>query len=167
MKAKLILFLSIIVIVLSCDIHKKDNTITYYLIRHAEKESDGSKNPHLSKKGLERVDKLKTFFANKKIDAVYSTGYWRTKETALPIAESHSLSIEIYNPRSLKVDSLIKKNKHKNVLIVGHSNTTPFLVNEILDKSKYQTISEDVYNDVFIIKIDGNGEMKDEVIKID
>jgi len=166
-KTKLILFLSIIAVVLSCDIQKKENATTYYLIRHAEKESDGSKNPHLSKKGLERVNKLILFFANKNIDAVYSTDYWRTKETAIPIAESNSLSIEIYSPRSLKIDSLIKKDKHKNVLIVGHSNTTPFLVNEILDEPKYQTISEDVYNDVFIIKIDRNGEMKDQVIKID
>jgi 2,3-bisphosphoglycerate-dependent phosphoglycerate mutase len=167
MKTKLILFLSVIVMVLSCEIQNKENSTTYYLIRHAEKENDGTKNPHLSKKGLERVEKLKIFFANKKIDAVYSTDYWRTKETAIPIAEINSLSIELYNPDSLKIDSLIKKDKHKNVLIVGHSNTTPFLVNEILNESKYQVISEDVYNEIFIVKVNRKGEVIDEVIKID
>ncbi|MFT4642301.1 MAG: 2,3-bisphosphoglycerate-dependent phosphoglycerate mutase [Candidatus Azotimanducaceae bacterium] len=167
MKTKLILFLSVIVMVLSCEIQNKENSTTYYLIRHAEKENDGTKNPHLSKKGLERVEKLKTFFANKKINAVYSTDYWRTKETAIPIAEINSLSIELYNPDSLKIDSLIKKDKHKNVLIVGHSNTTPFLVNEILNESKYQVISEDVYNEIFIVKVNRKGEVIDEVIKID
>jgi 2,3-bisphosphoglycerate-dependent phosphoglycerate mutase len=167
MKTKLILFLSVIVMVLSCEIQNKENSTTYYLIRHAEKENDGTKNPHLSKKGLERVEKLKIFFANKKIDAVYSTDYWRTKETAIPIAEINSLSIELYNPDSLKIDSLIKKDKHKNVLIVGHSNTTPFFVNEILNESKYQVISEDVYNEIFIVKVNRKGEVIDEVIKID
>jgi|TARA_B110000908_G_C10266759_1_gene464793 2,3-bisphosphoglycerate-dependent phosphoglycerate mutase len=116
---------------------------------------------------LERVEKLKTFFANKKIDAVYSTDYWRTKETGIPIAEINSLSIELYNPTFLKIDSLIKKDKHKNVLIVGHSNTTPFLVNEILNESKYQVISENLYNEIFIVKINRKGEVIDEVIKID
>ena len=56
MKTKLILFLSVIVMVLSCEIQNKENSTTYYLIRHAEKENDGTKNPHLSKKGLERVE---------------------------------------------------------------------------------------------------------------
>ena len=167
MKTKLILFLSVILMVLSCETQNKENSTTYYLIRHAEKENDGTKNPHLSKKGLERVEKLKTFFANKKIDAVYSTDYWRTKETAIPIAEINSLSIELYTPDFLKIDSLIKKDKHKNVLIVGHSNTTPFFVNEILNESKYQLISEDVYNEIFIVKVNRKEEVIDEVIKID
>ena len=167
MKTKLILFLSVILMVLSCETQNKENSTTYYLIRHAEKENDGTKNPHLSKKGLERVEKLKTFFAYKKIDAVYSTDYWRTKETGIPIAEINSLSIELYNPTFLKIDSLIKKDKHKNVLIVGHSNTTPFLVNEILNESKYQVISENLYNEIFIVKINRKGEVIDEVIKID
>jgi hypothetical protein len=40
-------------------------------------------------------------------------------------------------------------------------------VNEILNESKYQVISEDVYNEIFIVKVNRKGEVIDEVIKID
>lgn len=164
MKPKLLLFLSILLLTTNCNVQKTEKTTTIYLIRHAEKENDGTRNPHLSKKGLERVEKLKTFFADKKLDIVYSTDYWRTKETAMPIAQNNDLTVELYNPSSLNIDSLVEK--HKNILIVGHSNTTPYIANQILKKNKYQKINEDVYDNLFIIKIDDHRITTDKVIKV-
>ncbi len=167
MKPKLLLFLSILLFTTNCSIQKNENSTTYYLIRHAEKENDGTRNPHLSKKGLERVEKLTAFFADKKLDIIYSTDYWRTKETAMPIAQNNSLSVELYNPSSLNIDLLLEKHKNKTILVVGHSNTTPILVNQILKKNKYQKINEDVYNNIYIVKIDSEGNKTDKIIQID
>ncbi|TAF68679.1 MAG: histidine phosphatase family protein, partial [Flavobacterium sp.] len=60
-------------------------TTTIYLIRHAEKV-DNSKNPDLSKAGLERAEHWKTVLTQVPLKAVYSTDYLRTVQTATPTA---------------------------------------------------------------------------------
>lgn len=64
--------------------YKKENTTTYYLIRHAEKDqSDKSnRNPHLTDEGLKRAENWSKILANVKFDKIYSTNYYRTLETA-------------------------------------------------------------------------------------
>jgi phosphohistidine phosphatase SixA len=41
------------------------------------------------------------------------------------------------------------------VLIVGHSNTSPKLVNLLLDKEMYKDLDESVYNQYWVVKIMG------------
>ncbi|PNQ72665.1 phosphoglycerate mutase [Hanstruepera neustonica] len=126
---------------------------TFYLIRHAEKDrSDSSnKNPHLTEKGHERAQHWSNILKHVKFDAIYSTDFHRTRETAMPIANSNQLEIMIYNPRQLDIQALKNVNKGKNVLIVGHSNTTPSLVNKLLDTHKYDDIDDDNNGQLFIV----------------
>ena len=65
----------------------------YYFIRHAEKDrSDKSnRNPDLIQKGLLRAVKWSYVLENVSFDAVYSTDYNRTKQTAQPTAEKNGL----------------------------------------------------------------------------
>ena len=67
-------------------------TTTIYLIRHAEKV-DNSKNPDLSKVGLERAEHWKTILSQVPLKAVYSTDFLRTVQTATPTATSKNLEI--------------------------------------------------------------------------
>jgi broad specificity phosphatase PhoE len=48
--------------------------------------------------------------------------------------------------------------KGKTVLIVGHSNTTPALVNLALGEDKYEQLDESAYGNIFIVSIDEKGE---------
>jgi 2,3-bisphosphoglycerate-dependent phosphoglycerate mutase len=129
------------------------NTSTFYLIRHAEKDrSDRSnKNPSLTIEGQKRSKKWALFFKDKRIDAVYSTHYKRTQETAAAIAKERTIKIILYTPEELISEKFIASNKGKNVVIVGHSNTTPALVNTLLGLSKYQDIADKDNNDLFIV----------------
>ena len=121
-----------------------------YLIRHAEKVRDGSKNsnPHLNAKGILRADKWKDILKHVKFDKVISTNLFRTLETASPISKSNDLKINTYVPSKEFYENFIKQNTGKTILIVGHSNTTPSFVNSLID--------EDFYND---IKDDNNGNL--------
>lgn len=133
-------------------------TTTYYLIRHAEKDKSDAKNrnPHLTKKGLARAMRWAAYFNDKNIDAVYSTPYHRTKETALPTANSFKIDIIEYNHRAMYSDSFKEETKGKNVLIVGHSNTTPQFTNLIIGKDTFPSMSEDDNSSLYIVKIEGN-----------
>ena len=129
---------------------QNENCTSIYLIRHAEKVRDGSKNsnPHLNAKGILRADKWKDILKHVKFDKVSSTNLFRTLETASPISKSNDLKINTYVPSKEFYENFIKQNTGKTILIVGHSNTTPSFVNSLID--------EDFYND---IKDDNNGNL--------
>ena len=141
---------------------------TYYLIRHAEKDRSNAseRNPHLTQKGLERAQKWSEILGNIKFDAVYSTNYHRTEETAKPTADKNELDIIIYNPNIIDTpETFLKDTKGKTVLVVGHSNTTPAFVNAIIDQKKYKDIDDSNNGNVYIITIIG-GKIVDQVLTI-
>src|SRR5690606_34514351 len=107
---------------------------TYYLIRHAEKDlsNPSEKNPHLDSVGMNRAEKWKNLFNNVAFDAVYSTNYHRTIETAQPTAAKNNLNITIYDPRAFNIEDFKKQTEGKIILIVGHSNTIPKVVNALI-----------------------------------
>ena len=132
-----------------------DETTTYYLIRHAEKDRTDktNRNPNLNEKGLERAKKWANHFKNIDLDAVYSTKYNRTMQTATPTAESKKLEILNYDPRKM-YDSIFQQNtKGKTVLVVGHSNTTPVFANKILGEKKYENMSDNDNASLYIVTI--------------
>ncbi|MBO3117381.1 nuclear transport factor 2 family protein [Winogradskyella sp. DF17] len=129
---------------------------TYYLIRHAEKDlrNKSNRNPHLSEVGIARANNWAKIFGAAEFDMVYSTDYFRTKETAAPIAKANNLEVTLYDPRDFNPEDFKRKTNGKTVLIVGHSNTTPMLSNSFIKDKKYQQISEDVYGNVYIVNLD-------------
>jgi len=141
--------------------HKKEviqNTksmTTYYIIRHAEKDrtNTANNNPDLTEKGRSRAQNWAEVFKDVDFDAIYSTDYNRTQQTAKPTAESQSLKVELYDPEDLFNDDFKKKTEGKTVLIVGHSNTNPQLVNKILGSEKYKDIADDENGSLYIVNI--------------
>ena len=123
-------YLTIILIILAAltnVVAQTDNEIfTIYLVRHSEKEST-SNDPQLTQCGEQRSKSLSIFLNDLQLDAIYSTNYNRTKNTALPTALSKELEIKEYNPEELKDFSKLLIDSKQNALVVGHSNTTGVL----------------------------------------
>ena len=128
---------------------------TYYFIRHAEKlridKSD--QNPSLTEKGLERASAWREIFSNVNLDAVYSTDYLRTKLTAKPTADSKSLPIWLYDPKDMFSNSFQFETRGKNVLVVGHSNTTNVFANKVLGEEKYRQIADNNNSNLYIVTV--------------
>ena len=139
---------------------RETGTSVYYLIRHAEKDrSDKSnKNPDLTKQGHNRAEYWASVFKKVPFDAVYSTDYNRTKQTAKPTAEAHELEIKTYNPFGIKMDDFLKETKGQTVLIVGHSNTTPNFVNRLIQREDYEPIKDDNNGNLYIVTISGDSK---------
>ena len=157
MKKFILLFIFTFGFLSSCT---SDETTTYYLIRHSEKDRNKilERDPNLNQKGQERAKKWAEYFKNIDLDAVYSTKYKRTMQTAKPTAESKKLTIQNYSPRKM-YDSIFQiDTKGKSVLVVGHSNTTPFFVNEILGEKKYNDMSDRDNASLYIVTITGNNK---------
>ncbi len=151
---KIIYFLSLFVLI-SCS---SKETTTYYLIRHAEKDRTdiSNKNPNLNDKGLQRAQNWATYFENIHLDAIYSTNYFRTIETGFPTAKNKNLEIKFYSPKNMFDSIFQKETKGKSVLIVGHSNTTPFFANKILQEKKYEEMNDRDNSSLFIVELSDN-----------
>ncbi len=135
----------------SCvDAQKDSELFTIYLVRHSEKDltSNNHSNPPLSQCGKQRSENLSNFLRDVNLDAIYSSDYIRTQNTALPTALSKGLEISEYNPQELEDFSKLLIANKQDVLVVGHSNTTGVLAG-LLVGEEIGAFDLDVYDRVY------------------
>ena len=123
-------------------------------MRHAE-TSGLSSNRSLSGAGQTRANNLSAILASVNLNNIYSTNYNRTKQTAQPTAINQSLNVILYNPSTLSsfIDQVLDSNHSKVALIVGHSNTTPDLLNLLVGSNVYNDLPETEYDNIFIVSV--------------
>ncbi|MFC4634408.1 SixA phosphatase family protein [Dokdonia ponticola] len=133
-------------------------TTTYYLIRHAEKDRSDpeNRNPSLTEEGIARANNWASTFEDVPFDAVYSTTYARTQQTAMPTATQKGLEIQSYDPRNLFDENFQNATLGKTVLVVGHSNTTPNFVNAIIKEDRFQDIDDSNNTNLYIVTLTGD-----------
>jgi len=130
----------------------QNKTTQYYFIRHAEK-ADSSKNPDLSEKGLERAQEWQLLFSELSFDEIYSTDFNRTIQTIKPISVKQNKNFSLYNPKTIDIEAFKKETFGKTILIVGHSNTIPNMINQIIKENKYSDIEENQFGNLYIVTI--------------
>ncbi len=140
----------------SCAQEKKEVT-TLILVRHAEKADDGTRDPQLTEAGKARAGELVKLLRETPIDAIYTTPYNRTRETVAPLAVVKGIALKEYKPHDWEVlKKIIEENKGKTIVMVGHSNTTPWVAG-VLSGNEYPDWKDDDYNNVLIISVFGEG----------
>lgn len=127
---------------------------TFYFVRHAEKDRSNPDNvdPELNQKGLGRAMHWAEILNEIDIQAVYSTDYERTSMTAAPTVVKKDLMIQYYNPGEIDIAAFKAENLGKNVLVVGHSNTTPDFVNKMIGEQKYASMDDTDNGSLFIVQ---------------
>jgi phosphohistidine phosphatase SixA len=117
-----------------------------YVMRHLEKEA--GQDPGLSEAGQRGAGRLVAFFAGRPPAAIYVSTTRRARETAAPLAARLGLIPKDYAPTD--VDGLVARVKAEKgiVLIVGHSNTVPEIV-EKLGGARPADIAEDRFGDIW------------------
>jgi len=165
-------FYLLIVFLIFFAMQGQEATTTIYLIRHAEK-ADNSADPGLSEAGKERVQKWVSYFKGKDVEYNYYTPAKRSLDTAIPIATALEFvpnittnrQFEIYEGSNISLKEIAEKHKGKNMLVVGHSNTIPMIINTMLGKNTYKDIPEDEYGNLYIITITGD-KITHQLVKI-
>ena len=102
-------------------------TDAIFLVRHAEKTADKT-DPGLTQAGKARALALAHRLGGEGITHIHSSDFIRTRDTAEPLAVKMGLEVEIYDPRDLPAIAAKLKATPGRHLVVGHSNTTPPLV---------------------------------------
>lgn len=160
------LYTSVLVCLLACGLTVSATwaQTTIYLVRHAEKEK--GRNPDLTPEGKARAEALQKLLAKEKIAAVYSTKTKRTMQTGELVAKAQNLTIQNYDYRDMQLlKKLLDQHTGKTVLVVGHSNTVPFLLNHLVKEDRYKNMNESVYDNLVKIHLNAKGKLSIKHVK--
>jgi broad specificity phosphatase PhoE len=119
-----------------------------FVARHGEKFSE--EDERLTDAGKARAHRLASMLKDSGVAAVYSTDTERTIGTAKPLADRLGQKVRIYpNPSALS-ETLRRDNAADVVLVVGHSNSVPALL-EALGCTEKVSIAGDEYDNLFVV----------------
>ncbi len=143
-------------------------TTTLIFVRHADKATLPADDPALSEAGRLRARELARQLVDADVvpglgvDAVFSTPFRRTVETAKPVADALGLVVMNYDASDTDavIESILKNYKGKIVLVVGHSNTIPEMIANMGASKNVPPIAEDEYDNIYLVTIPWFGKTK-------
>ena len=133
---------------------------TVIVVRHAERADGGAgantmtdkpADPPLSAAGEARAAKLAAMLKDAGVNAIFTTEFKRTQDTAKPLATKLGLKAEVVpaNDTAALVAKIRKDHAKDVVVIVGHSNTVPDIVKAFT--GKVVTMADGEYDAMFVL----------------
>ena len=141
-------------------------TTTIIFVRHAEKAAEPAGDPGLTEAGQRRSAELARQLVDADviagIDAIYATGFKRSQETAMPVANALTLPINTYDAADTEtvLETILRNHKGEIVLVVAHSDTLPELIANLGASKRVPAIDESEYDNIYIISIPWFGKTK-------
>jgi broad specificity phosphatase PhoE len=132
---------------------------TVLLVRHAEKAAEPPADPPLTRAGEARARDLLDAVREANVSAIITTQFVRTKATAQPTAKALGLTPKVIDAQATaaEVAAAIRQHAGRTVLVVGHSNTLPAII-EALGAKRPPAICDGAYDNLFVVTIDANGK---------
>ena len=122
------------------------------IVRHAEKATNGGKDPDLSSAGRARADALAPILKDSGITAIFTSEFKRTQETAAPTATSIGVTATVV-PAKDTVALVAKLHQlNGNALVVGHGDTIPNMIKALGINSPINIPDED-YSELLIVTL--------------
>ena len=148
--------------------YESQATTTVIFVRHAEKAGAPADDPGLSIDGQRRAGELARQLVDADVvpgvgvDAVYSTSFRRTVETAKPVADALDLQVMTYDAADTEVflENVIREFKGKIILVVGHSDTVPEMIANMGASKSVPPIADDEYDNIYLVSIPWFGKTK-------
>ena len=123
-----------------------------FIIRHAEKASNGGNDPDLSVQGQKRADALAHILKDSQITSVFVTEFKRTQDTAAPTARAAHVSPTMIPANDIGALAEKLRALTGNALVVGHDSTIPDLLSA-LGIATSVSIPEDDYTEIFAVLV--------------
>jgi phosphohistidine phosphatase SixA len=133
---------------------------TLILIRHADRTSSTNPDPPLNTKGQARAQKLIHVLGPSGIEAIYHSHFTRSRQTAQPLA-AHLPGIatkQIDEALEIK-NNILANHVGKAVLVIGHSDTVPELINQ-LSGGHMPVMNDSEFDNLFIVTVLGIGKAR-------
>jgi broad specificity phosphatase PhoE len=103
---------------------------TYFVMRHLH-TPQGERDPDLTAEGQAAAQRLVQMFTRERPAAIYVSSFKRSQQTAAPLAARLGLTPIVYDPADTAGLVARVRAGPWPVLIVGHSNTVPDIVEQL------------------------------------
>ena len=120
-----------------------------YVMRHLHTPA-GVSDPDLTPEGMKYALAVSHSFERDRPDVIYVSSTKRAQQTAAPLAERLKLTPKIYDPRDTPGLIAAVSTETGTVLIVGHSNTVPDIIEKLGGKRPSDLTHED-FGDIWHI----------------
>ena len=141
-------------------------TRTVILVRHAERAGGNDPSAGITEAGRCRATVLAGMLSGAKVRGIYTSELARTQQTAEPLAQRLSIKPEVVPAKD--IDALVAKLRARaeegTVLVVGHSNTIPAIV-ERLSRETVPPIADGEYDRMFVVTLIGPNQAKVVVLR--
>lgn len=134
---------------------------TVILLRHADRNvpDPDDPDPHLNQAGKKRAQVLPHVIGKSGVKAVYTSSYIRTQETARPFLDANpGLPAMQMDEASEIKDDILSNRAGQTVLVVGHSDSVPDLINQL--GGGIVEIKEKEYDNLFVLTVVAIGKAK-------
>lgn len=132
-----------------------DSLTLLFLTRHAEKNmTESSNDPGLDDIGMQRARRLAAYLKDAGVEAVYATATRRAQLTGKPLADSLNIPVSVYgNDLEEETKQFLQKHKGGRLLVVGHSNTVPAMLNLFAGREQYHP--DESYGLLYLVIMSG------------
>lgn len=122
-----------------------------FIVRHAER-ADASADSALSPAGEARAARLASMLRDAGITRIYTTDVTRTIQTAAPLAQTLRLTASALKAgdQDALLAGIHAASAHDRILVVGHSNTVPSLL-QALGVTPAIAIADTEYDNLFVV----------------
>jgi broad specificity phosphatase PhoE len=131
-------------------------TRTVILVRHAERAGGNDPSVGINEAGRCRATVLAGILSGAKVASIYTSELARTQQTAAPLAQRLGIKPEVVPAKD--IDALVTKLRARTeegtVLVVGHSNTIPAIVERLSGETE-PTIGDGEYDRMFVVTLIG------------
>ena len=113
-----------------------------YVMRHLHTPA-GATDPDLTAQGQQAAKALAGWFAKDPPTVIYVSSTTRARQTAAPAAVRYGVTPKLYDPKNS--DALVASvlHEHGTVLVVGHSNTVPDIIEKLGGQRPAPLVHED------------------------
>jgi broad specificity phosphatase PhoE len=125
------------------------------LVRHAEKASSRGDDPALTRAGEARARALADALADTRVDAIVTTQYRRTRDTAAPLAAARHLTPEVVDVRqgdqvNRIAQSVRTRHVGEVVLVVAHAESVARII-AALGGPRLRDLCDSEYDTLFVL----------------
>ncbi len=136
------------------------------VVRHAEKATDDPRDPNLSETGVARAAALAKVLADYPLTSTFVTEYKRTLQTADPASREHHITPKVISSNKEKADvysqrlaDMVRREyQGGTLLVVGHSNTVPAIVQALAGVQVPPIEEATEFNRIYIITLPAEGK---------
>ncbi|MGQ3054541.1 MAG: histidine phosphatase family protein, partial [Roseateles sp.] len=124
------------------------------LVRHAARAAEAAGDPGLTPAGAQRAEALVQALAGLRVNAILTTQYRRTRDTAAPLSQASGVQPQVVDARgAAHVQAVADAVRAQAgvVLVVGHSNTVTAVL-AALGGPKLADLCETSFHHAFVLQ---------------